>query len=277
MTTTLTPPVVDADTALRSELLDVIRWGMHNQPRTLQTRIGPSEIGTTCARKVGHKLAGTATVNHCDPWLSTIGTAVHAWLADVFRDAAGEPKRWMVEFKVPTGRINGQDVEGTCDLYHIPSRTVVDWKTTGTNRLRDYVRNGPGQQYRVQAHDYGRGWVALGMPVERVALMFLPRGEPLSKAHLWSEPFDATVPEPFYQRANNIAALIGALGPAAIPMLPTADAYCSYCNYFDPAASDLTRGCPGDDTWTQTNRSAASAPLTALIAPTGAGTKGVQA
>ncbi|MBW3627716.1 MAG: hypothetical protein KY464_00330 [Gemmatimonadetes bacterium] len=47
------------------------------------------------------------------------------------------------------------------------------------------------------------------------------------------------------QRADSVAALTAQIGPAALPVLPTADAWCSYCPWFLPASTDVTACCPG--------------------------------
>jgi hypothetical protein len=43
---------------LRDELLAVIRRAMAEHPRSLQVKIGPSEVDHPCARRIGYKLLG---------------------------------------------------------------------------------------------------------------------------------------------------------------------------------------------------------------------------
>jgi hypothetical protein len=256
---------------LREELLGVVEHAIAHQPRSLQTSIGPSELGIDCLRRIGHTLAGTPPVNTGgDRWLPTVGTAVHAWLAEVFDllDPPGTPaaqRRWLVEEKVTTGVMAGVDVVGTCDLYDRLTATVVDHKVVGPTALSKYRTKGPGQQYRVQAHSYGQGWVNRGERVEHVAVMFLPRSGALRDAHLWTEPFDPTVAAAAHQRAGHVALLV-ADDPGSVALLPTADAFCVNCPWFAPGTTDLTRACPGDAATSAARRASASAPLEALIA-----------
>src|SRR5690606_35141761 len=57
-----------------------------NQPsRSVQRRIGPSEVGNPCTRALAYKLHDwPETPGDRDPWASVQGTAVHAWMADLF-------------------------------------------------------------------------------------------------------------------------------------------------------------------------------------------------
>jgi hypothetical protein len=249
----LFPPITEqrgADpTLLRDELLHGIRNAINNTPRSLQARIGPSEIGTPCDRKLGYKLTGTPEANATgDHWLATIGTAVHAWLQEIFTmaNAGQDAARWLTEFRVNAGTINGQDLEGSCDLYDRVTATVVDWKICGKTSLDRYRKNGPGPQYRIQAHTYGTGWIrSRNVPVDRVAIMFLPRNGPLTETVWWSEDHDPTITTTAITRVDALAAAAAAFGPQIIPSLHTADSYCTYCPWYQAGADNLTTSCPG--------------------------------
>lgn len=238
---------------LLDELLHTIRGAIAEQPRSRQTRIGPSELGIPCDRWMSHKLAGTPKVNdrHA-PWLPTIGTAVHAWLEDVFSLAnlpaiqAGQPPRWLLETEVSVGTVAGEDITGHCDLYDTVTATSVDWKTTGPTRLKHYRQHGPGEQYRAQGHLYGRGWRRKGYDVDTVAIAFLPRNAELDQAVWWSEPYDEQVAVAALARAEIIGMTSTALGPAVHSVMSTVDHNCGYCPWFTVGATDLTRACPGD-------------------------------
>jgi hypothetical protein len=240
-------------TLLRDELLHTIRAAITDTPRSQQTRIGPSEIGHPCDRWMSHKLRGTPEVNTRQaPWLPTVGTAIHGWLEDVFiRDQfsavrnGGEP-RWLLETEVSVGKVNGVEITGHCDLYDTVTATIVDWKTTGKTRLDKYRRHGPGEQYRVQAHAYGRGWQRAGHPVDTVAICFLPRNAELTDTVWWSEPYDEQIAVDALARAEVIAMANTALGDAAPAAMATKDHNCGYCGYFQVNATDLTKACPGD-------------------------------
>jgi hypothetical protein len=254
---------------LQAELLEVIRSAIRDQPRSQQTRIGPSELGHPCDRWLSHKLRGTPEVNQRSaPWLPTVGTAIHAWLEDVFTAdtvpaiAAGGEPRWLLEQRVSVGTIDGQDITGSCDLYDTVTATVVDWKTCGKTRLDKYRRHGPDNDYRVQAHAYGRGWTRKGYDVERVAICFLPRNAELDDTVWWSEPYDEQIAVAALARAEVIAMANTALGDAAPAAMGTVDHNCGYCPWFSLGATDLTRACPGDPSRPKANDS-----IVSLIAP----------
>lgn len=248
----LTTPNADPD-LLRKELIHIITRAINEHPRSLQASIGPSEVGHSCARRVGYKLLDVDE-NPGEPnWKATVGTAIHAWLEDVFNNdntrqatrTAGLT-RWILEATVQPGAILGNPITGHCDLYDRATGIVVDWKTVGPTQLTKYRRNGPGQQYRFQAQLYGRGWQMRGQDVRHVAVMFLPRNGELRDHYWWHEPYDERVALEALQRADGIALTTQAIGMAALQLLPTADAFCQMCPYFKARSTDLALGCPGD-------------------------------
>ena len=245
---------------LHAELLAVVTDAIRNQPRSLQKRIGPSEIGDPCARKIGYKLTGMAPINGVDrvPWKPTIGTAVHALFEETFQ--AANPAlpdynttggRYWCEVRVDVGEILGQTITGSCDLYvgnpadpAVPG-SVVDFKIVGDQQLRKYKANGPGDQYRAQAHLYGRGWRRRGANVTQVAVWFLPRNQELRQNYLWTEPFNEQIALDALNRVEGIAKLTGQLGAAAATLLPATENWCTFCSYFKPGSTDPAAGCPG--------------------------------
>lgn len=234
------------------EYLHVIEQAITNAPRSLQTRIGPSEIGAPCARRIGYKLLGVKERKQAPNWKATMGTGAHMWLETAFdgdnlRVAASEgQERWLIETKVSVGEANGAEITGSCDLYDRWTGTVIDHKTCSPTQLRKYKTQGPGEQYRVQAHLYGRGWQRAGFRVETVAIAFLPRNGELAEAHIWHEPYSEQVAADALQRLTGIDMACKMLGPAALAALPTADQYCGLCPFFRANSEDLTLGCPGD-------------------------------
>lgn len=237
------------------ELLWIITDAIENHPRTLQKKIGPSEIGGPCARQIGYKLLGLDIVNTTPPpnWKATVGTAVHALLETyfdrfnlMFADSTGGQERFLVEHRVNVGTIGGIDIWGNDDLYDRVTATVIDWKTCTPEKIRHYKANGPGQKYRAQAHLYGRGFIAQGMPVDNVMLVFLLRNGELRDHYIWHEPYDEQVALDALARANAIHAATALGGRAALALLPTADHYCSNCPFFKARSTDPAQGCPGD-------------------------------
>lgn len=233
-----------------AEYLHVVKDAITNHPRSLQKKIGPSELGHPCVRRIGYKLLGAPDLNPVQdtPWLPTVGTGVHGWLEDTFTSANTDKDdaRWLTELRVSVGQVGGVDVTGSMDLYDRCTATVIDHKIVGPSTLKKYKRSGPGDQYRSQIHLYGRGARLRGLPVDTVMIAFLPRNDELRNAYFWHEPYDEQVALAALQRANGIAATTAALGVQALPVLPTADAYCYRCPFYKAGSTDLTQGCPGD-------------------------------
>ncbi|WP_066360302.1 hypothetical protein [Herbidospora mongoliensis] len=240
--------------ALADEIDALIVDSINNQPRTLQTRIGPSEMGIPCDLRLGYKLAGTPPVNTSDrvAWKPWLGTQAHEGMAMIMQAANARypltergDHRFLVEYRVDVGTINGTDIDGQCDLYL--DGVVWDWKFTAGKKLREYKKNGPGEQYRRQAHVYALGWARKGYPVTDVVIYFFPRDQEFQQRYPWTEPYDEQLALDTIAKVDGIAKLVGALGPGALPLLKTGDAYCSYCPWFKPGSNptDLARGCAG--------------------------------
>lgn len=275
MTTTDLNPYVDLTPALQrtmtpaaqvgAELLELIRTRIVHHPRSLQVAIGPSEIGHSCARRIGYKLAGKPERADQPPnWKATVGTAIHTWMEEMLdtdnlsyaqRTDSGQ-ERWFIETRVNVGDINGTDIEGSCDVFDRVTGTVIDWKTNGQNILAKYRSKGPSEEYRAQAHLYGRGWQRKGITVRNVMIIFLPRDGDLDQAVVWTEPYDEAIAVAALQRATGIALTLQQLGPTAYSLLPTADAYCRQCPFFRFGSTDLDAGCPGHPTGAATTPAA---------------------
>lgn len=265
MTTTDLNPYVDLPPALQrtltppaqvgAELLQLIKTRILHHPRSLQVAIGPSEIGHSCARRIGYKLAGMPERTDQAPnWKATVGTAVHAWMEEMLdtdnlsyaeRTGSGQ-ERWFIETRVNVGELNGVDIEGSCDVFDRVTGTVIDWKTNGKTILAKYKSKGPSPEYRAQAHLYGRGWQRKGMTVRNVMIIFLPRDGMLEDAVVWTEPYDEQIAIDALTRATGISVLLDAFGDQAYSHLQTADAFCRMCPFFRFGSTDLTAGCPGD-------------------------------
>jgi hypothetical protein len=186
-------------------------------------------------------------------WKATVGTALHTWLEHMLdtanmnyelRTRSGQ-ERFYTEQRVTVGQILGRDIDGSCDVYDRATATVVDWKSVGPSQLAKYRRLGPGGQYRVQAHLYGRGWRNRGLPVDYVMVVFLPRNGELAETYVWWEPYDESVATDALERATGIALATQALGTGALHHLATADAFCHRCPYFLANSTVLDAGCPG--------------------------------
>lgn len=237
-------------------LLAAIRHKIDHHPRSLQKRIGPSEIGSTCDRRIGYKLLRQPEKPRGDAWKPTVGTAVHTWIQEALDDddqrlviASGgliddNQLTWITEARVTVGYLaDGTEITGSADAYHRPSRTVIDHKIVGVASLRDKKANGPGQQYRVQVHLYAAGLVMSGTPVDHVAINFLPQNGNLTDGHWWTEPFDFAIAADAIGRLRAIEAHITRTG--GVDGLDAADAWCAFCPFHLPGSTDLQAGCPG--------------------------------
>ena len=165
-----------------------------------------------------------------------MGTAVHAWLADEFSGTA----RWLVESKVDVGDLNGVPITGSSDLFDLSTGTVVDWKVVGVQTLRAVKSGGPSEQYRAQAHLYGRGFQRAGHRVQRVAIAYLYRSAwPTPQMHLWTEPYDEALAVAPLERATAVLRALDAVHAAGgdvdayVTSLPRAEGCYSCPRYPD--------------------------------------------
>lgn len=234
---------------IANELRDTVTFTAANAPRNLQVALGPSEIGEPCTRKLAYRLMDEPRVRpDNDLWASTIGVAVHAWLADAFTQANQRLGRirYLVEHRVEVR----PGLTGSCDLYDADRATVIDHKVVNPTKLRHYRINGPSEQYQVQAHAYGMGYTRLGLPVEHVAVAFYPRSTDLSDLHIWSEPYNPDIVLAALAKHDILVELISALDVEhhisrykQIPITPGDS--CTYCPWLQPGP-DNGIGCPGN-------------------------------
>lgn len=218
------------------DYVDVIQRSIAAHPRSLQKRIGPSEVGMDCTRRLIHKLAGDDEPEDGRiPWKPAIGTAMHSQLEEWFNadNAAYDPmQRWICEDRVSVGEVDGiGEITGSTDLFDTYTCTVLDHKIVGNSTLTKYRNHGPSRQYRTQAHLYGRGWVRRGWPVTRVAICFLPREGEWSKRYLWTEPYDEQVALDALDRLGMLVNLIRVVGKdtALAAYEPCDSPFCPWC------------------------------------------------
>lgn len=237
------------------QLRGVIEHAITHSPRSLQKRIGPSEIGTPCDHCLAAKLAGWDQTDDGVAWLPFVGTAVHAELERLLTDHEINRNalhttgtRWLSEHRVTVGKIGGVDITGSTDLFDTAAGATFDWKVVGESTLRKARTHGPSATYRVQAHLYGRGWVAAGHDVRTVAIWYLPRNDAngIDRGHLWSEPYDEQIALDALDRANRLHANLTALASISdaardtwISQLPRADG-CWDCSRY-PDGHGLTK------------------------------------
>ncbi len=228
-------------------------------PRTLQSHLGPSELGVACDRQVAGKMAALPATNHVvDPWPSIVGTACHAWAEEAFTAANDREGllRWITEQRVTPH----PDHPGTADLYDALEQCVVDHKFLGESPMAK-IRKGWPRHYKVQLLLYGLGYFLMGLPVRRVVLAAYPRtaasidglfvrdldftgedGQVLPEvAELLTEVFADTT-----RRRGQADLILGQqIGLMDVPSHPDGDD-CYFCPFYRPqSARDGGPGCPG--------------------------------
>lgn len=204
-----------------AQLRQIVESDISNDPRTLQTALGPSEVGTACDRCLIHMLAGTPVDEPGVPWLPAIGRAVHEanemalirYQVDHCRDE--HDGEWITEGRVTVGDIDGEPISGHSDVFHVPTGTVVDYKIVGTTTLKKIRHDcsGVSDTYKRQAHMYGRGWQQAGYTVRSVAIWFLPRnGFTLAQGRVYAAAYDEQVAVDALARATRFAQWIKTFG-----------------------------------------------------------------
>ena len=225
------------------DLLAKIDAAIVGHPRSQQTRIGPSQLGDPCTRSLLRALAGMRPPRRTGPydgWLSTIGTATHGWLADLF--TGRDSDRWLREQRVTVGQVAGVDIVGHADLFDLATGTVIDWKVLGELSHEKVRLHGPGQRYEVQLQSYAHGFAALGLPVRQVLLVALPRHKGLDSTVWWDDVYRPDVAEAALARATGLVRLTELVGlPAALDnFTPCDDWHCHWCRADRPAGPPPT-------------------------------------
>lgn len=196
------------------EYKEIIHDSILNTPRTLQKKIGPSEIGTECDRCLTLKLGG-AEEERDVAWLTWVGSAVHAYLENTFevKNTQLGWRRFLIEERVHVGNVNDTPVTGKMDLFDLAIAGLADWKIVGKSTLDKVKRWGPARVYRAQSHLYGNGSVNRGLNIHTVRIAFLPRNAPsLDHAFIFEEPYTPSIAFDAIERADRIAISIAMYG-----------------------------------------------------------------
>lgn len=243
-----------AASQLKRDLQDIILWNERSSPRSRQRAIGPSEIGNPCDRRIAYKIAGTEPANtDGDPWPAIVGTAIHGWL----EKAIGRYQRekgdqgWLTEARV---RPDGM-VAGSSDLFHLPTGTVVDWKTKNSDYIKKLHRGEPPEPgYIVQINLYGLGHERAGREVKNVALVYVARSGWLNDTFVWHAKYDREIALQALERLYKIGFQLLDLDIENRPdnfaqVTSSPGDNCVWCPMFnkdmDPRVSASALGCPG--------------------------------
>lgn len=231
--------------AYANALLDVVTRAGIWSPRSGQVAIGPSEVGHPCTRRIAYKLLDWEKPNEMQggSWAAQVGTAIHAYLAEIF----GKKEGYLVEQRV---NIRG-NLAGTVDLYDTKNGVVLDWKTTGASKLAAYRKDGADPQHVIQVHLYAYGLAAAGADVKKVALAYLPTSGQLSDGYVDIRDYDPQIALDAFQRLDTIHALLAQVdveqNPEFWSQIPAKTSrLCAWCPYFKPFSKALDEGCPGD-------------------------------
>ena len=209
-------------------LLHVLHAQDASRDRSLQTEVGPSEIGG-CKRKVWYRLNAQPHTNENQSKLAAImGTAIHAAIEEAIGALDPEGKEYLVETEVAFG-----DMKAHVDLFVPSTGAVIDWKTSKIKNLSYF----PSNQQRWQVQLYGYLLTKNGYQVNTVNLVAIARDGAEKDIKVHTEPYDETMA---------LAALSWLANVKASTTLPEPEkdqSFCKdYCQYYD-ATEEM--GCGG--------------------------------
>jgi CRISPR/Cas system-associated exonuclease Cas4 (RecB family) len=209
-------------------LLHVLHAKDASRDRSLQTEVGPSEIGG-CRRKVWYRLNAQPHTNENQSKLAAImGTAIHAAIEEAIGTLDPEGKEYLVETEVAFG-----DMKAHVDLFVPSTGAVIDWKTSKIKNLSYF----PSNQQRWQVQVYGYLLTKNGYQVNTVNLVAIARDGAEKDIKVHTEPYDETMA---------LAALSWLANVKASTTLPEPEkdqSFCKdYCQYYD-ATEEM--GCGG--------------------------------
>jgi hypothetical protein len=209
-------------------LISVLRAKDASRSRSVQTQVGPSELGG-CRRKVWYRLNAQPETNENELKLAAImGTAIHAAIEEAIGAIDPKGEKYVVEAEVQHG-----DMKAHVDLFIPESGDVIDWKTSKIKNLGYF----PSTQQRWQVQVYGYLLSKNGYEVKNVNLVAIARDGDERDIKWHSEPYDEAM-------ALEALGWLAAVKESATPPDPEKDeSYCKfYCKYYD-ASGEM--GCVG--------------------------------
>jgi len=210
-------------------LLEVLHQKDASKSRSMQTQVGPSEIGG-CRRKVWYRLNNQPETNFELKKLAAImGTAIHAEIEKAIESIDPNGEKFWVEKE-----IEYEGIKAHIDLYVPETGDVVDWKTVKKQNLSYFPSE--QQRWQVQVYGYLIEKSGKGKP-KTVNLVAIARDGDENDVKLHSEPYDPAIAE---EALNWLAAVKAS---EELPE-PEKDAnFCKhYCQFYD-ATGEM--GCPG--------------------------------
>ena len=209
-------------------LLHVLHAKDASRDRSMQTEVGPSEIGG-CRRKVWYRLNAQPHTNENQSKLAAImGTAIHTAIEDAIGSLDPEGKEYLVETEVAYG-----DMKAHVDLFVPSTGAVIDWKTSKIKNLSYF----PSNQQRWQVQLYGYLLSKNGYEVKTVNLVAIARDGSEKDIKVHTEPYDETMALAALSWLANVKA------SETLPEPEKDESFCKdYCQYYD-ASGEM--GCTG--------------------------------
>ena len=209
-------------------LLHVLHAKDASRDRSMQTEVGPSEIGG-CKRKVWYRLNAQPHTNENQSKLAAImGTAIHAAIEDAIGSLDPEGKEYLVETEVSYG-----DMKAHVDLFVPSTGAVIDWKTSKIKNLSYF----PSNQQRWQVQLYGYLLSKNGYEVKTVNLVAIARDGSEKDIKVHTEPYDEVMALAALSWLANVKA------SETLPEPEKDESFCKdYCQYYD-ASGEM--GCTG--------------------------------
>lgn len=212
---------------IANELIKAITGQSKTSARSLQTEVGPSEIGG-CRRKVYMKINGWQPVNHDTLKLASImGTAIHTYIQESFKKQDPFGERYLLEESM-----EAEGIKGHIDMFDIENGEVIDWKTTKKSNLTYF----PSRQQRWQVQVYGWLLEQNNYEVKNVTLVAIPRDGDERDIVYHTEPYDKAVAKEAIKWLEEVVQYSNGLPPAEKDV-----SFCKlYCQYYDPTGM---KGC----------------------------------
>jgi hypothetical protein len=210
-------------------LIEVLHAKDAGRSRSVQTQVGPSEIGG-CRRKVWYRLNAQPQTNFGELKLAAImGTAIHASIEDAIQTIDPKGEKYWVETEV---EYNG--MKAHVDLFIPETGDVVDWKTSKVKNLSYF----PSKQQRWQVQIYGYLLEKSGKgKVKNVNLVAIARDGDERDIKVHTEPYDEAI------ALEAMSWLDGVKASAELPEAEKDASYCKfYCKYYDESEQ---MGCGG--------------------------------
>jgi Domain of unknown function DUF83 len=196
--------------------------------RDQQIEIGVSSLGG-CRAQAWHIINQTPKTNFGTENLAALmGTAIHS----IIQEALSKYDLFGEDF-ILEQEINGV-VKGHADFYSRSSKLLADWKTVTLKKLEGGFKPTTQQKWQVQTYAYMLNQA--GIPVERVALVAIPRDGRKRDITAWESNYDEAT-------ALKALAWLEEVKSMSEPRPEKPAFFCSdYCAYYD---AEGKIGCQG--------------------------------